>query len=156
MKGFHIAEEGHVVCLLLPHELNGNAHKTDIISLKDYSHIDFIIITGAGGTAATVTVEKNPALVAGSEVAIAFKYYAELTGSGDVLDRATDAGVGGFALAATANIMYVISVDAAELGEDYTGIDLNFTDPAAGLVACVVAVLSGARYAQESSVTALA
>ncbi len=155
MKGFHIGEEGHVVCLVLPHELNGAAHRTDIIDMKGYSHVDFIIVTGAGGTAATVTVEKDPATTSGSEVAIPFKYYAELTGDGDVLDRAADATVAGFALAATADIMYVISVDAAELGEGYEGINLYITNPGGSLYGAVIAVLSGARYAKESSETAL-
>ncbi len=155
MKGFNIGELGHVVPLLSPHELNGAAHRTDIISMANYSHVDFIIQTGAGGTAATVTVEKDPATTSGSEVAIAFKYYAELTTTGDVLDRATDAGAAGFALAATADVLYVISVDAAELGEGYSGINLYITNPGAGLVAGAIAILSGARYAEESSPTAL-
>jgi len=155
MKGFNIPEEAHIVCLVTPHELNGGAHRTDIINMKNYSHVDFIIVTGAGGTAATVTVEKDPETTAGSEVAIPFKYYAELTQDGDVLDRATDADAAGFATAATIDIMYVISVDAAELGEGYNGINLYFTNPGASLFAAVIAVLSGARYAEESSPTAL-
>jgi hypothetical protein len=155
MKGINIAEECHLVPLIPPHELNGAAHRTDIINMKNYSHVDFIVHTGAGGTAATITVEKDPETTSGSEVAIGFRYYAELTADGDVLDRATDAGVGGFATGATADIMYVISVDASELGEGYNGINLYITNPGGSLFASVMAVLSGARYAEESSPTAL-
>jgi hypothetical protein len=156
MKGFNIAEAGHVVNALPPVSLNGGK-TSDYWSMKGHNHVDILILLGAAVAATTITVYQSEDNAGTGEDAIAFKHYDELTASGDVLDRATDATVAGFASssAGTANTMHVISVDAAELAEDHPYMCVKLSDPSGAQLGAVVAILSGSRYQEEGSATVL-
>lgn len=154
MKGFNIPEGAHVVNALPPISSAGSP-TSDYWSMAKHSHVDIIVTCGAHVAVPTFTVYQSEDAAATGEDAIGFKYYAELTAAGDVLDRATDVGVGGFAAGATNNIMYVISVDAAELAEGHPFMCVKVAGTGATIVS-IVAVLSGSRYAHEASETVLA
>jgi hypothetical protein len=157
MKGITIAEECHVINALPPVDMTGG--KTSLYwTMRNYSHADIIISLGAAVNADTITVFESADNAGAGEHAIVFKYYSEVTAAGDVLDRvATDATTAGFASASagTANTMHVISVDASQLQEDHPFMCVKLTSAGAQLGAVIV-ILSGARFAEESSVTALA
>jgi hypothetical protein len=66
--------------------------------------------------------------------------------------------VTGFATASAsiASTMHVIEVDASELAEDHEFMCVKLTVAASDQLGSIVVILSGARYGQEASVTALA
>lgn len=157
MKGFNIAEAGHVINALPPISLAGGA-TSDYWNMEGYSHVDIIVSLGAAVQVEQVLVYQSEDNAGAGEDAIEFKYYSETTAAGDVLDRQTDATAAGFATASagTANTMHVISVDAAELAEGHPFMCVKVTGAGGAQLGCVIAILSGARYAEEASVTALA
>ena len=87
--------------------------------------------------------------------AIAFDYYAETTDAGDTLGARTAATVAGFATSTNDNVTYVIEIDATQLTQGYPYLVLKMTDPGAATLASAVAVLSGNRYAQAVTPTAI-
>jgi len=157
MKGFNIPEEAHIIHALAPVSLAAGL-TSDYWSMKGYSHADIIWLFGAAVQVGTVTVYQSEDDSGTGEDAIPFKYYGELTASGDVLDRIADATTAGFAnvSAGTANTMYVISVDAAELAVDHPFMCTKVTGAGGAQLGACIVVLSGSRYAKESSPTALA
>jgi hypothetical protein len=156
MKGFVIPEQGHVILALAPVSLAAGL-TSDYWSMKDYAHADIIWLFGAAVQVGTITVFQSEDNAATGEDAIAFKYYGELTASGDVLDRIADATTAGFAnvSAGTANTMYVISVDASELAEDHPFMCTKVTGAGGAQLGACIVILSGARYGVESSATEL-
>jgi hypothetical protein len=155
-KGFSLAEEGHVINALPPISMAGGK-TSDYWNMKNYAHADIIITLGAAVNVSAITVFQSEDAAGAGEDAIGFKYYSETTAQGDVLDRQTDAGAGGFnsASAGTADTMHVISVDAADLAAGHPFMCVKLTSAGAQLGAVIV-VLSGARYQAEPTASALA
>jgi len=156
MNNFVIPNEGHVVNLIAPVDINGGAVTGDIFSMENYSHVDIIIQLGVTGAASTVTVKECDDFSPSNSTAIAFKYAAEATAGGDTLGSLTACASTGFATGTANGIFYVISIDAAELSAGYPCIQLNMSDPSASTFVSAVAVLSGARYAEDASATVIA
>jgi hypothetical protein len=157
MKGINIAEGCHVINALPP--VSTNAGKTSAYwSMKNYSHASIILTYGAAVAVNQVLVYESATAIGGGEHAITFKYYSETTAAGDVLDYVGVATAAGFATASagTASTMHVIEVDASELSEDHPFMCVKLTVAAADQLGSIVVILSGARYGQEASVTALA
>jgi len=155
MKGFNVPEQGHVVNILPPIDINGSGFTSDYFSMGLYSHVDIILTLGVTGAASTITLEESDDNSGSSTTAIGFDYYKEETAAGDTLaDRAT-ATTSGFATSTNDSITYVISVDAAELSDGYPFLVLKGSDPSAATLVSAVAVLSGSRYAQENTPTAI-
>jgi hypothetical protein len=156
MKGFPIAEGAHVINALPPVS-TANGVTSDYWSMENYSHASIIISLGAAVQATQVLLYQSEDSGGTGEDAIKFKYWAEITAAGDVLDRATDATAAGFAAASagTANTMYVIEVDASELEEGHPFMCVKTTGAAGAQLGTVIAILTGARYASEASPTAL-
>jgi hypothetical protein len=151
------------------------------ISMKNYKHASIFVIAGAEATqdATTLYVYLCTTAAGGSPIAIPFNYYYQaLGGAGnDVLlgnistipsgQGPNNAPATGLVLAAgnwPPNGLIVIEIDANELeaatggalsgslgADSYIGIGLGA--PTAVDYACVVAVLSGARYANQASPT---
>lgn len=155
MKGFNIAEKGHVVNILAPVDINGSAQTSDYFNLKQYSHVDIILTLGVTGAASTVTVEESDDSSGSNTTAIGFDYYAETTAAGDTLAERATATSAGFATSTNDGITYVISIDASELTEDYPYLVLKMSDPSAATLASAVAVLSGTRYQSKTTPTAI-
>jgi len=156
MKGITVAEECHVVNILPPVDINGGAVESDYWSMELYQHASIILTLGVTGAATTFTVFQSDDLDGTDEAAIAFDYYAETTAAGDTLGARTAATTAGIAAATTDGITYVIEIDASELTDGYPCLVLKLSNPAVATLASAVAVLSGARYAQAVTPTAIA
>lgn len=156
MKGINIAEQGHVVNILPPVDISGGV-LSDIFSMKNFAHATIIIQIGASAAAFTkIILNKGTTFVTGSGVAMAHSIYKEETALGDTLGERTAVLAAGTTPSANDNIMYVIEIDAAELGEDYSTLELSLTNGVNSVIASAIAILSGARYGQDQSPTAIA
>ena len=155
MARFYIPQDGHVVNLIPPIDINGAGASSDVFHVKNYSHVDIIIQLGVTGAASTVTLEECDDTTPTNDTPIAFTYYAETTAAGDTLGAATAATTSGFATSTNDNVMYVISLDTADLTDGYPYLQLEMSDPSAATVVSAVAVLSGARYGEDQNATAI-
>ncbi len=87
---------------------------TDIFSMKEYNHITFIVVEGAGGTGTTaLTIESCDDNGASNSTAIAFNYAKATTM--DTYSDLTAATTTGVEMTAGANKIYVCEVDASAL-----------------------------------------
>ncbi len=156
MKGFNIPEGAHVINALPPISLAASP-KSDTWSMKGYAHADIIIQLGAAVQVEQITLLECIDTAATDDNALPFKYYSEVTANGDVLERQTDALAAGFATASagTANTMHIISVDASEMTEGYDYLAVQITGAGGAQLGSVVAILTGSRYGEEASPTAL-
>ena len=155
-KGINISEECHIVNAVAPIDINGAGASSDVFSMEGYSHASIIVTLGVTGAATTLTLEECDDFTPTNATAIAFNYYAEATAGGDTLGALTAATSAGIACGTTDGIIYVIEIDASELTDGYPCLQVELSDPSAATLASVVAILSGARYATESSLTAIA
>jgi hypothetical protein len=157
MKGFVIAEEGHVVNILAPVDITGGV-TAQRFSMTLYRHASILIQVGVSAAAFTDIVLKQCQKSDGTgAVAIPFSIYAQETAgaSHDVLGARTAVTAAGYHPSANDGIFYVIELDASELSDGYPWVELSFTNGANSVIASAVAVLSGVRYGEESkSVTA--
>jgi len=155
MKGWNLAEKGHVVNIIPPVDINAAAPTSDYFSLKNYDHASIVLTLGVTGAASTVTLEESDDNAGSNTTAIAFSYYAETTAVGDTLGVRTAATTAGFATSTNDSITYVIEVDASQLTDGYPYLVLKLSDPSAATLVSAVAILSGARYAEETTQTAI-
>ena len=155
MKGITVAEECHVVNIIPPIDINGAGATSDYFSTANYQHARIILTLGVTGAATTFTVEESDDSSGSNTTAIAFDYYAETTAAGDTLGARTAATTSGIAASTNDSITYVIEIDASELTDGYPYLVLKLSDPSAATLASAVAVLSGARYAQAVTPTAI-
>lgn len=157
--GFNVAEMGHVVNVTPPVDITGGA-TTRAFSMKNWSHATIIIQIGASASAPTSIILNASAASDGSNpVALPFSYYSQTTAgaANDVLSTRTDVAATGItSVSANDGIFYVIEVDATELPEGYTFLDIAIAAPAAAIIASVVAILSGGRYQNVASATVTA
>ena len=157
MKGFNIAEEGHVAIGQYPISMNG-VTTLDAIDMSDYDHLSIIIVAGAtNGGDVTYTVKAATDNAAASADSIAFDYYSETTASTDVLGARTAATVSGFAgtNSSVSNTFHVIEIDAAALPADHNWINVTESGATTTTPGCVIYILSGSRYARPESPTVL-
>ena len=156
MKGITIAETCHVVSILPPIDITGGV-TSDVFSLKNYSHASIIVQIGVSAAAFTkLIVEKCDDFTPTTSTDMAFAVYKEETDSGDTLGPRTAVAAAGLTPSANNNIMYVIEIDAAELGEGTPNLRLEITNGVNSVIASAVAILSGARFASPESATAIA
>lgn len=156
MKGITIPEEAHVVNIIPPIDINGAGADSDVFSLENYSHADIVLTLGVTGAASTVTLKECDDFTPTNSTAIAFQVYKEETAAGDTLGARTAVAAAGFATSGNDSITYVISVDASQLSDGYPCLQLSLSDPSAATLVSAVAILSGARYAQAATPTAIA
>jgi hypothetical protein len=156
MKGFNIAEMGHVVNILPPIDITGGA-TGDVFSMENYGHATIIVQIGVSAAAFTkILVNECTSLAAAGATAIAFNYYAETTAAGDTLSALTAATSAGVTPSANDTIFYVIELDASELSDGSNFVQLQLTNGTNSVIASAVAILSGSRYAGTLSPTAIA
>jgi hypothetical protein len=171
MNGFNIAEEGHAVVLLPPQSISGGTGLIDpAFSMKNYRHASILIASGAEATQDTATITVSLCSTSGGAgaVAIPFNYYFQALGGigNDVLGSIQNATASGITLAAgdwPPNGLIVIEIDDTELESASVGgalagslgvdsfIGVSIGCASAVDLACVIAVLSGARYSNVSS-----
>jgi len=153
--GMVLAEEAHVVNALPPIDIDGGK-TTDYFSLANYQHATIIIQMGVTGAASTVTVAESDDSSGSTTTDIAFASYSETTASGDTLGSRTATASTGLTTSANDNIFYVIEIDADELTDGYPWLAVSFSDPSAQTFASVCVILSGARYSDQTTQTAIA
>lgn len=156
MAGICVAEEMHVVNATAPIDINGAGAVSDYFSMEGYAHASIICTLGVTGAASTITVEESDDLSGSNTTAIAFDYYAEETAAGDTLGARTTATTAGFAASTENGIIYVIEIDAADLTDGYPCLVVKASDPSAATLYSCVAVLSGGRFVDATTPTAIA
>lgn len=147
----------HVVNALVPvaDAFAGTVY-TDVINMKDFNHVQFVIQKGAGAVGtSTITIEACDDVVPTNVSAVPFKY--QVCTTGDTFSALTAAEATGFDTTAGANQMYKVEVDSDALAASgYGYIRLKavevVNDPVLG---GVVAVLTEPRYGQEVPNTAI-
>lgn len=156
MKGFVVAQEGHVVVPLYPVSTSGG--KTGAaFSMKNYQHASIIILLGAMAAQLT-SIVLNACTDAGGDgaVAIPFNLFKGETGSTDTLGPKTAIASTGYQPPNTASIFEVIEVDAAELPQGNPYLQVVIANGANVDLGAIVVILSGARFAEDQSPTVLA
>lgn len=154
-KGIVIAEECHVVNILPPIDLTGGV-TGDVFTMKDYSHVTIIVQIGVSAAAPTkIIINECNTIAGGAANAIAHAIYIEETAAGDTLGSRTEVLAAGTTPSANDNIFYVIELDAAALAEGFNFVQLSITDGGNATLASAIAILSGARYQEAGSRTAI-
>jgi hypothetical protein len=156
MKGINIAEQCHVVNVLPPIDAASTARTGDWFNLKNYAHCTLIVTLGASEGGIALTVDEATNSSGSSNAAITFDYWAETTAAGDTLAAKVTATAGGFVIGSANSQTFVIEIDASKLtdGKPYMSLQLDNGGTAGCLYSCV-AVLSGSRFAQAQTPTAI-
>lgn len=156
MKGIVLAEVGHFVNVLPPIDISGG--KTgDVFSMENYHHATIVVQIGVSAAAFTkILVNECTSFAGAGATAIPFNVYKEETAAGDTLGARTAVTAAGLTPSANDTIMYVIELDAAELSTDSHFVQLQLTNGTNSVIASALAILTGARYAEDQSPTAIA
>lgn len=155
-----LVEDRHYVAGLVPvADCFAGTKATDVVSMAEWGHAEFLILKGAETTGTTViTVEACDDFTPSTQVAIPFKY--RTCSSGDTWSAVTDAEATGFTTAAAANVMYRVEVDSdaiAKAAPTYPNLRLKAVESANDPVtAAVLIVLSQPRYGNAVNATAIA
>lgn len=102
----------------------------DYHNMKNYKTAMFVVVAAAGGTGTfTVVLKQATSAAGGSATAIPFKYRAisDYTAS-DVPGARADATASGITVAAGANQLVIIEIDADELDEGYNFVGITTTE----------------------------
>lgn len=132
--------------------------RSDVISMREHKNITFLIYCGVatGGTAdGVVTVDACSNVGAAATTPIGFKYQTILTG--DTPSKILTATSTGFAMTPGSSQLYAIYVNASDLAASgYEFVRLSVTeDTDDPVVACIVAIMTEAKYEQEVSNTVI-
>ena len=160
MKGLVVAEQGHVVQVLSPVDITGGK-VCQAFKMAKYQHSTILVLIGASADAFTkIIVSAGTATGAvGSAVAgaaaIPFAIYKQETAgeANDVLGARTAVAAAGYTPSANDGIFYVIEVDGNELPDGSPYVQVSLTNGRNSVIAAVVAILSGARFAETQSLT---
>jgi hypothetical protein len=164
MKGFVVAEEGHIVNILPPVDITGGK-QSQAFSMANYQHATIILQVGVSAAAPTaILLQCGTATAAvGADVAgataLAFNMYKqEIAGANnDVLGApVAETTSGETAPSANDGIFYVIELDANALPDGKPWVQLKVTNGSNSVIASAVAILSGARFAERQSPTVTA
>ena len=156
-QGTNLAEERHIVNVLPPISVAGGV-TGDRFRMKHHGHASIIIQLGVTAEAAEkIIVRECDAATGGTVTDIAFNVYKEETDGGDTLGARTEVAATGLTPVDTDNIFYVIEIDARELSDGYEWIEVAIQAGTGASILCsIVAVLSGARFANDQNQTAIA
>lgn len=156
MKGINLAEGGKIINIIPPIDIT--AGKTgDVFSMENYHHATIVIQIGVSSAAFTkIIVNECTDFAAAGATAIAFSVYKEETAAGDTLGARTAVLAAGLTPSANDTIMYVIELDAAELSDGSHFVQLSLTNTTNSVIASALAILTGARYGEDQSATAIA
>jgi hypothetical protein len=156
-QGFSIGEgQGHYVLAHAPVSINAGAVTSDAFKMANYTHASIIVSAGVTGAAATLTLKENTAADGTGATAIGYSYYAETTAGGDTLGARTTVGAAGHAMSTSNGQFTIIEIDATDLSDGSEWLTVHLSAPGAAMLVCIGVVLSGARYAEVESPTAIA
>ena len=142
MSRMVLAEQGHIIPIIYPQGSAAATLDSDIFSMKNASHATIILTIGAQAGAFKAIVYEADGFDDG-DTAIAAAIYKEETTNSDTLGARTALAAAGVATAATNNIFYVIEVDAEDLTEGYTNLQLKLSDLDNTTYVSAVAILTG-------------
>lgn len=156
MKGFVIAEEGHIVQIMSPIDITGGV-LSDVWSMANYGHATIIVSIGVSAAAFTkIILQECDDFTPSNSTDIGYGLYSEETALGDTLGARVVTAAAGKTPSANDQIHYVIEIDAAELTDGFPNLRLSLTNGVNAVLASAIAILSGARYGVVSSATAIA
>ena len=160
MSGFYAGEEVHVVPLLAPVDAGSGTLQSDIIGVKEYLNIQFLVNFGViTGDEVVVTVEECDDTTPSNNTAIVFKYRktsavgTDLTGA---LTAVTVAATGATMSASDDGKAFLIDVDPAALTDGYPYLRV-VANPggSASVVLLSIMALVRPRYPQAVQVSAV-
>ena len=155
MKGIVLAEQGHFVNLVPPVDITGGV-TGDRFSMKNYAHATIVIQVGVSAAAWTAIILREcNAATGGTATDIAFTMAKEETALGDTLGALAAVAAAGYTPSANNSIMYVIELDAQALTDGYEWVELALTNGVNSVIASAVAILTGARYQDDATRTAI-
>lgn len=122
----------------------------DYLSLAGHAHMTLLVCIGVGATGtSTFTVLKATSNAGAGAVAIPFQM--RLASGADTFAAAIDVAAAGYLSIAGSTKMIAIEVDADQLGDGFEWVAIKSVEGVDSPVdACIVAILSGARYGSES------
>ena len=153
---FVLAQDGHLVQAQSP-ILTTAGWTSDAWSMENYAHASIVVSQGAsGGEACTFTLYAAADSTGTSAAAIpSYRYYSETTALGDTLGTVAAASTAGVITTSTGvNTFYVIEIGAAELTDGLPWMYCTASTAVRDMAVWVV--LSGSRYPQDQSLTAIA
>ena len=161
MQGAVLAEQAHFVNILPAVDITGGK-KCQAFNMKNHGHATILLQIGVSAAAFTkIIVQYGTATAAiGSDVAgntaMAFSIYVQETAGADqnVLGARTAVAAAGYTPSANDGIFYVIEIDARELPDGNPYVQLVLTNGSNSVIASAVAILTGARFAGATQVTA--
>lgn len=153
-KGFYTAQEGHVVNLIPPVSLSATTTSRKF-SMANWRHATIVIQLGVTGTTPTITLNASDNGSPETLTAIPFNLHKcetayDAAAGADVLGARIAQAAAGFQPAGTDNIFEVIELDADTLPQGSPYVEVVLTSPTTCLTSVAV-ILSGGRFAQESS-----
>jgi hypothetical protein len=155
MKGFVLSEQGHIVQVAPPVDITGG--KTgQAFSMKKHQHASILVLIGVSAAAFTkIIVNQCTAADGSNPVAIPFNIYKQETAGADkdLLGARTAVAAAGYTPSANDGIFYVIELDSSELADGSPYVQVQLTNGTNSVIAAIVAVLSGARYAGDQSIS---
>lgn len=149
-------EENMVVPALYPNaDLYAADPATDVVNMKLYDHVTFILTEGEGGTGTVkIQVEECTSAAGAGNTAIAFNYRVATTP--DTWGALTASAATGYTTTAGANKQVAVEIDAAELSDGSPYVRLQLTEVADDPCdAGVIAILSKPRFPQAVLDTSL-
>lgn len=154
-QGIVISEAAHVVMPIAPIDITGG--KTSArFSMAKYGHASIIVAIGVSAAAFTkIELYECTLASGGSATAIAYSAYKQETAAGDVLGAKVAVASTGITPSANDTIFYVIELDARQLTDGSNWVEVRLTNGSNSVIAAVIAILSGARYAHVGSETVL-
>jgi len=156
MSRIVMAEQCHVVPIIYPVGSSGATINSDIVSMKNASHCSIILAVGVQAGAFTAKVYAGADFSTCDQAFNCAVYKEETTVSDMLGDRTAVVGATGIATAATSSIFYVFEVEAEDLPEGYTNIQLQLSDLDNTTYVSAVAILSGYAYQGVDQVTEIA
>ena len=154
-KGFVVAEEGHVVMLFSPLAATATAvGSSEVFSMENWGHATIIMHGGEGSAACAVKVYECVGFGGTGETALTFRFAQEATSDGDTLDAAL--AWASTATMGTGNVFVVIEIDGDELSDGYQYLAVNRGATALGRNVTGLAILSGGRFQEDITATAIA
>jgi hypothetical protein len=160
---FYTPQDGHVAMVLPPQNISGGIHSA-AVNFTKYTHLSALVQFGAlSAQPGLITVEACTSQAGANPVAIPFSLFAQETSGGDVFGPIVNVPASGYQPPNTPNINYAIEIDSAQIPTNpttgawagYNYIRVSIADGTDTDFACIVFVLSGARYKQDQSPTIL-
>lgn len=155
-KGFYTAQEGHIVNALPPIDISSGKF-SDVWSMRKHAHATIIVQVGVSAAAFTkIILNACDDFVPTTRTAIAYTLFSEETAAGDTLAAKEAVLAAGKTPSAADTIMYVIEIDASDLPDGSPNLEVSLTNGVNSVIASVAVILSGSRFAEDLSATAIA